>query len=69
MSDEYGVHYRDNGTGWFVGVIVALALLAIAYLIFQANEFHLVQPGEVKCMIANPGKDCIEVTRWEPEAS
>lgn len=27
----------DNSTGWFVGIIVALALLAIAYLVFSAN--------------------------------
>jgi S1-C subfamily serine protease len=29
--------YADNSTGWFVGTIVALALLAIAYLVFSAN--------------------------------
>lgn len=69
MSDEYGVHYRDSSTVWFVGIIVVLAMLAIAYLIFRATDVHLVQPGEVKCMIAHPGKDCVEVTRWEPEAS
>lgn len=27
-----------NGTGWFVGIIVALALLAIGYLVFSANS-------------------------------
>ncbi|ODT70016.1 MAG: hypothetical protein ABS75_14375 [Pelagibacterium sp. SCN 63-23] len=29
---------ESNGTGWFVGIIVALALLAIGYLIFSANS-------------------------------
>lgn len=28
---------KSNGTGWFVGIIVALALLAIGYLVFAAN--------------------------------
>lgn len=28
---------ESNGTGWFVGIIVALALLAIGYLVFSAN--------------------------------
>jgi hypothetical protein len=34
------VYTRDSGssTGWFVGIIVALALLAIAYLVFSANS-------------------------------
>ena len=32
------VHTREsNGTGWFVGIIVVLALLAIGYLVFSAN--------------------------------
>lgn len=29
---------EGNSTGWFVGIIVALALLAIAYLVFSANS-------------------------------
>jgi hypothetical protein len=29
---------ESSGTGWFVGIIVALALLAIGYLIFSANS-------------------------------
>lgn len=29
---------RDNGTAWFVGIIVALALLAIGYLVLSANN-------------------------------
>ena len=28
---------ENNSTAWFVGIIVALALLAIAYLVFSAN--------------------------------
>lgn len=33
------VYTREtNSTGWFVGIIVALALLAIAYLVFSANS-------------------------------
>lgn len=28
---------ESNSTAWFVGIIVALALLAIAYLVFSAN--------------------------------
>jgi hypothetical protein len=28
---------ESNSTGWFVGIIVALALLAIGYLVFSAN--------------------------------
>ena len=29
---------ESNSTAWFVGIIVALALLAIAYLVFSANS-------------------------------
>lgn len=28
---------RSDGTGWFVGIFVALALLAIGYLVFVGN--------------------------------
>lgn len=34
---------ENNSTAWFVGIIVALALLAIAYLVFSANS----QPSTV----------------------
>jgi hypothetical protein len=34
---------ENNSTAWFVGIIVALALLAIAYLVFSANT----QPSTV----------------------
>lgn len=43
-------HYReDAGTGWFVGIIVALALLAIGYLVFSANS----GPGAVTEVTSN----------------
>ncbi len=29
---------QSSATGWFVGIIVALALLAIGYLVFSANN-------------------------------
>ena len=29
---------RDNSTAWFVGIIIALALLAIGYLVFTAQD-------------------------------
>ncbi|WIJ26344.1 hypothetical protein [Devosia sp. RR2S18] len=36
---ERTVYTREsNGTGWFVGIIVVLALLAIGYLVFSANS-------------------------------
>ena len=28
---------RDNSTAWFVGIILALALIAIGYLVFSAQ--------------------------------
>lgn len=32
------LYAESTGTGWFVGIIVALALLAIGYLVFSANH-------------------------------
>lgn len=32
------LYAERNGTGWFVGIIVALALLAIGYLVFSAIQ-------------------------------
>jgi hypothetical protein len=33
------VYTREgNGTAWFIGIIVVLALLAIGYLVFSANS-------------------------------
>jgi hypothetical protein len=40
---------ESNSTGWFVGIIVALALLAIAYLVFSANS----QPASTSTTINN----------------
>lgn len=40
---------ESNSTGWFVGIIVALALLAIAYLVFSANS----QPGTTSVDVNN----------------
>lgn len=38
-ADTTTVYTREsNSTGWFVGIIVALALLAIGYLVFSANS-------------------------------
>lgn len=37
-GEDRTVYTREsNGTGWFVGIIVALALIAIGYLVFAAN--------------------------------
>lgn len=41
---------ESNGTGWFVGIIVVLALLAIGYLVFSANS----GPSTVVNTGANP---------------
>jgi S1-C subfamily serine protease len=35
---------ESNGTGWFVGIIVALTLLAIGYLVFSANDRPAASP-------------------------
>lgn len=40
---------ESNSTGWFVGIIVALALLAIAYLVFSANS----QPASTSVDVNN----------------
>lgn len=36
---------ESNGTGWFVGIIVVLALIAIGYLVFSANSGTTTGPG------------------------
>jgi hypothetical protein len=41
---------ESNSTGWFVGIIVALALLAIAYLVFSANS----QPSTTNLDVTTP---------------
>ncbi len=40
---------ESNSTGWFIGIIVALALLAIAYLVFSANS----QPSSTSTTVNN----------------
>ena len=37
-QDDKRVVRSSASTGWFVGIIVALALLAIGYLVFSANS-------------------------------
>ena len=38
-SSSRSVYTRESSaTGWFVAIIVALALLAIGYLVFSANQ-------------------------------
>lgn len=44
----------DDCTGWFVGIIIALALLAIGYLVFSSNS----RSEAVRCV------DTHEETRW-----
>jgi hypothetical protein len=74
MSDEHGVNmrssydseYGDSRTALFVGIIIALALLSIAYLVFSAGRDDLLKPEQVRCMIANPGMECEQIKRWEP---
>ncbi|MEQ1900365.1 MAG: hypothetical protein ABL866_06490 [Devosia sp.] len=41
---------ESNTTAWFVGIIVALALLGIAYLVFSANS----QPATTNLDINTP---------------
>ena len=38
---------ESRGTGWFVGVIVVLALLAIGYLIYSSNMGTTTDFGDV----------------------
>ncbi|WP_052731720.1 hypothetical protein [Devosia geojensis] len=46
-DNSRSVYTREsNGTGWFVGIIVALALLAIGYLVFSANSGPSTGVGE-----------------------
>lgn len=42
---------ESNSTGWFVGIIVALALLAIGYLVFSANS----GPSTTSVDVTTPG--------------
>lgn len=47
-NDSHTVYTREStSTGWFVGIIVALGLLAIAYLVFSANSQPSTAPAPV----------------------
>lgn len=57
---------ESSGTSWFVGFIVALALLAIGYLVFSANSGPKVEAGAVvvfnggpKTIFRNPDGTCL----------
>lgn len=53
----YYERYHDYGTGWFVGIIVALALLAIAYLMFSAQQppVYLIPEAKAERFQYTPG--------------
>lgn len=56
---------ESASTAWFVGIITALALLAIGYLVFAANETpdsyrHL---GSGLAVITDPETGCEYLTR------
>ncbi len=57
---------ENNSTAWFVGIIVALALLAIAYLVFSANN----QPSTVDVnntpTVTTPAPADIDTTPMAP---
>lgn len=67
MSDEYGCAYgrSSDGTGWLVGIVVTLALMAIGYLAFSENGMPVLQRDEVACMVVNPGFTCTEHSVWK----
>jgi hypothetical protein len=46
---------ESSSTGWFVGIIVALALLAIGYLVFSANS------GSNTATTTVPGSTTVDV--------
>lgn len=46
----------DDGTGWYFGIIVALVLLAIAYLVFSANSADAASPATVTVTNIQPSK-------------
>ncbi|MBK8086295.1 MAG: hypothetical protein IPK28_22070 [Devosia sp.] len=48
---------ESNATGWFVGIIVALALLAIGYLVFSANSGPSTTDLNNTPVIVNPTID------------
>lgn len=48
---RYGRDYDVTGTGWFVGIIVALALLAIGYLVFNTTDYPRTASAAVKVQL------------------
>ena len=44
---------ESSSTGWFVGIIVALALLAIGYLVFSANSGPSTPAGSTSVDVNN----------------
>lgn len=70
LDSEYG-----DGSGWFVGMIVALALLAIGYLVFSANDKAEAvakavrdpasKPFMEQCLIRNPTRDIACYEAWK----
>jgi type IV secretory pathway VirB10-like protein len=44
---------ESSATGWFVGIIVALALLAIGYLVFSANSGPSTPAGSTSVDVNN----------------
>lgn len=48
---------ESNATGWFVGIIVALALLAIGYLVLSANSVPSTGSLNNSPAISNPTAD------------
>jgi hypothetical protein len=66
MRDDKNEDYHDysrveydrerSGTGWFVGIIVGIALLAIGYLVFSANQPEAAQPVAATITNIEPSK-------------
>src|SRR5262245_57544507 len=48
---------ESSATGWFVGIIVALALLAIGYLVFSANSGPTTTVNNNTPAVTNPTTD------------
>lgn len=48
---------ESSSTGWFVGIIVALALLAIGYLVFSANSGPSTTNVDSNTTLTTPATD------------
>jgi hypothetical protein len=61
-EDTRAVYTREgSGTGWFIGIIVALALLAIGYMVFSAGstpssttDINVTTPPAIQTTPADP---------------